>query len=333
MVVAHNKKYFTSHESGEIIRHYLSGESTTKIAARFNVNFKVILRILRENNIPIKKQKINLSVSKINKIINLYNSGLSGKEISKKFSINSSKIKKIIKSNVSKVRSASQYAKKFSQQEIDSLIQDYKNNSSYQQLSVKYNCSVMLVKKEIKNYLYSTDNVFCRECRETKNKINFFDRRQFNTCNQCRDNNSIAKKHLRNKNRSIKRSNNPCELIRHNISSSIRNYLIKSSINSNNKKFSSLPYSKQELKSHLESQFEFWMNWDNYGRYDSKTWRDEDSSTWTWQIDHIIPASTFSYRSTDDDSFQQCWSLTNLRPLSSKQNYFDGVRRSRHKKP
>jgi transposase len=333
MVVAHNKKYFTSHESGEIIRYYLSGESTTKIAARFNVNFKVILRILRENKIPIKKQKINLSPSKINKIINLYNSGLSGKEISKIIKINSSKIKKMIRSNVLEVRTASQYTKKFSEQEVNNLISDYKNNFSYQQLSAKYDCSIMLVKKEIRYCLYSTDNIFCRGCKEIKDKINFFDKKQFNTCNQCRNDNSFAKKQLRNKNRSIKRSNSPCELIRHNISSSIRNYLIKSANYSNNKKFSSLPYSKQELKSHLEAQFESWMNWDNYGRYDSKTWRDEDPATWTWQIDHIIPASMFKYSSINDESFKQCWELSNLRPLNSKQNYLDGVRRSRHKKP
>ena len=82
---------------------------------------------------------------------------------------------------------------------------------------------------------------------------------------------------------------------------------------------------------HLQSQFESWMNWDNYGKYNPKQWNDDDSSTWTWQIDHIIPASTFTYSSTQDEGFHTCWSLSNLRPLSSKQNYLDGVRRTRHK--
>ncbi len=85
-----------------------------------------------------------------------------------------------------------------------------------------------------------------------------------------------------------------------------------------------LPYTIQDLKIHLEKQFESWMNWSNWGRYNSKTWNDNDQSTWTWQIDHIIPHSTFKYTSMDDDSFKRCWTLENLRPLSSKQNNLKG---------
>jgi len=64
--------------------------------------------------------------------------------------------------------------------------------------------------------------------------------------------------------------------------------------------------------------------------YNANTWDDSDSSTWTWQIDHIIPQSTFAYSSMEDEAFKKCWSLDNLRPLSAKQNYLDGVRRVRH---
>jgi hypothetical protein len=83
----------------------------------------------------------------------------------------------------------------------------------------------------------------------------------------------------------------------------------------------------EELKSHLESQFESWMSWSNYGRYDSKTWDDNDPSTWTWQIDHIIPHSTFHYNSMDCQEFIDCWALKNLRPYSSKQNNLDRDRK------
>ncbi len=91
-----------------------------------------------------------------------------------------------------------------------------------------------------------------------------------------------------------------------------------------------LPYSFDELKAHLELQFEPWMNWNNHGIYDPKNWNDSDSSTWTWQIDHIIPQSKLPYTSMEDNNFQICWSLNNLRPLSSKQNHIDGVTRGRH---
>jgi hypothetical protein len=91
-----------------------------------------------------------------------------------------------------------------------------------------------------------------------------------------------------------------------------------------------LPYSFQELKEHLEKQFESWMNWENYGLYDAKSWNDNDNGTWTWNIDHIIPQSTFSYSSMEEDDFKKCWELQNLRPLASKNNFLDGVKRRRH---
>lgn len=91
-----------------------------------------------------------------------------------------------------------------------------------------------------------------------------------------------------------------------------------------------LPYTMQELKQHLENKFEPWMNWDNHGRYHSKTWKDDDSSTWTWQIDHIIPASLLPYSSMEEENFKKCWALDNLRPYNAKQNCLDGVNRIRH---
>jgi mannose/fructose/N-acetylgalactosamine-specific phosphotransferase system component IIB len=94
-----------------------------------------------------------------------------------------------------------------------------------------------------------------------------------------------------------------------------------------------LPYNIEELKNHLESQFESWMNWNNSGRYLISKWDDNDQSTWTWQIDHIIPHSTFKYTSMEDQSFQECWALGNLRPYSAKQNVIDGTSRIRHQIP
>lgn len=121
--------------------------------------------------------------------------------------------------------------------------------------------------------------------------------------------------------------------LRINVSNSIRSGLIRS--DGSKQGFSILqylPYAMEELKTHLELQFEPWMTWDNRGVYDPKTWNDNDSSTWTWQIDHIIPASTFMYKSMDCEEFLTCWSLSNLRPYSAKQNILDGVNRIRHNK-
>jgi hypothetical protein len=92
-----------------------------------------------------------------------------------------------------------------------------------------------------------------------------------------------------------------------------------------------LSYTIQELKGHLEKQFEPWMMWSNYGIYRESSWIENDQSTWTWQIDHIIPQSDLPFSSMEEENFQKCWSLSNLRPLSAKQNIMDGSNRIRHK--
>lgn len=111
-------------------------------------------------------------------------------------------------------------------------------------------------------------------------------------------------------------------------SSRISTYLKNQGHSKNNKSILKyLPFSMQELREHLEKQFEPWMNWQNYGVYRIDTWDNNDSSTWFWNIDHIIPHSTFKYTSMEDQSFKDCWSLSNLRPLSAKQNLIDGNRK------
>lgn len=67
-----------------------------------------------------------------------------------------------------------------------------------------------------------------------------------------------------------------------------------------------VPYTLQELKEHLEKQFDENMNWDNYGSY--------------WEIDHIIPQNTFNIETENDIDFKICWSLANLRPLEKSLN-------------
>jgi hypothetical protein len=93
-----------------------------------------------------------------------------------------------------------------------------------------------------------------------------------------------------------------------------------------------LPYTIKELKTHLEQQFEPWMTWENWGVYRKELWNDDDSGTWVWHIDHIKPSSEFIYQSMQDEQFKTCWALSNLRPLSAKQNISEGALRIRHAK-
>lgn len=128
-----------------------------------------------------------------------------------------------------------------------------------------------------------------------------------------------------------KYATDPAYRLRRILSMSIRKSL-KSKNNSKNRisYLKYVSYSLQELKEHIEKQFETWMTWNNHGSFNAKMWDDNDSSTWTWQVDHIIPHSTFNYTSMEDRSFKDCWALSNLRPLSAKQNIIDGSTRVRH---
>lgn len=99
--------------------------------------------------------------------------------------------------------------------------------------------------------------------------------------------------------------------VMHAIIASIRNYEFKNeqTIALNKAIFAYLPYTANQLKIHIESLWEAWMTWDNYGRFNSEHQ--------TWQIDHIIPQSKLTFSNFEDENFQKLWALSNLRPLET----------------
>jgi len=141
------------------------------------------------------------------------------------------------------------------------------------------------------------------------------------------------KTELQNKKRTykkIRRQNDPSFKLRGVVSNSIFQALKYIGSSKGGKSiFQFLPYTMEELRDHLEKQFESWMTWDNWGAYDRNVWNDKDTSTWTWHIDHIIPQSKLLYSSMTDENFQKCWALENLRPYSAKQNVIDGIRKNK----
>ena len=137
----------------------------------------------------------------------------------------------------------------------------------------------------------------------------------------------------RNDLRKIQRAKDPLFKLMHSISIIIARMLRSKKSNKNGKARSQyLSFNAQELYNNINSKFEYWMNWNNYGEYNPLIWEDDDPSTWTWQLDHIIPRSELSYSSVDDENFKKCWALENLRPYSSKLNIIEGAQRTRHKK-
>jgi hypothetical protein len=67
--------------------------------------------------------------------------------------------------------------------------------------------------------------------------------------------------------------------------------------------------SVEELKQHLESQFQPGMSWNNWNHNG-------------WHIDHIKPLSSFDLE--DRKQFLEACHYTNLQPLWSKENWYKG---------
>lgn len=72
---------------------------------------------------------------------------------------------------------------------------------------------------------------------------------------------------------------------------------------------------RENLMTHLESQFKEGMNWDNYGLW-------KNGEPMTWHIDHIIPCATFDFTKEEDQ--RKCFHYTNLQPLWANENLSKG---------
>ena len=107
---------------------------------------------------------------------------------------------------------------------------------------------------------------------------------------------------------------------------------IKQELSKGNKKYEPMPtpvlwdeiekvlgYTKDDYLNHLQSQFEPWMEWSCWGR----TRRNKDGKC--WEVDHIIPRSTYQYTDIDTPEFKEIWNLKNLRPLARRDNLAKGI--------
>jgi hypothetical protein len=216
---------------------------------------------------------------------------------------------------------ASQYNKKHREVNLDKIKEkDRQKSKKYYQ---KHKQKILDIEKQkyIKN----------KEIKCIKNKQYYLKNKNkiINQNQQYYVNNKQKVKNYHNNYYKQKRKNNFNFRLKTCISASI-NFYLKNGGKNKKKILEHLDYSIDQLKNYLENLFEPWMNWNNYGKYDPKTWDDSDQATWNWQIDHIVPHSTFNYSSMEDEQFKQCWSLNNLRPYSAKDNFMDGVRRVRH---
>lgn len=91
--------------------------------------------------------------------------------------------------------------------------------------------------------------------------------------------------------------------------SSIKNAFLSKGIKKRSKTIEMIGCSLFELRNHLESKFENWMNWNNQGLYNG-------DFNYGWDIDHIIPLSS----AKTEEELIKLAHYTNLQPLCSKIN-------------
>ena len=124
----------------------------------------------------------------------------------------------------------------------------------------------------------------------------------------------IKKKEYRSSNKEIlheKRMSNFILRLNERIGSSIRQSLKRNGFKKKSRTFEIVGCSPSELKSYLESKFEQWMSWDNWGKYNGEV-------NYGWDIDHIIPISS----AKTEEEIIRLNHYTNLQPLCSYVNRY-----------
>lgn len=146
----------------------------------------------------------------------------------------------------------------------------------------------------------------CRECeRKYKNSWNNKNKDKVNSYHRKYEKDNRSKI---TENRRIRRNNDVKTKIRSNCMVRIDGALVhKERLNT----YSELIGCDWDfLVEYIESKFEVWMSWENYGR-----WHPEEKR---WQIDHILPCSSF--RLNEESEQLACFNFKNLRPLCATEN-------------
>ena len=305
------KKYIPTPETLELIRELFSQNiPACEIAKRIDITSNLMTKICNEYNIvnhrSITKKINNLEIVKA--VIELFEQKTPMRKIAEKLDVNVKTIKAIYKDNnlVTKLKGGQKYIplpeekickiNKFGGCGVIKPLSEFslrlthrKSGNSYVKAYVhRKDCEKIIANKKSKEHYAANVDYYYKRNQNNKeiNRIS-------------------AKK---------RNEKDPSRKLRHRISSAIGKRLKKENGSKGGKSVMDyLPYTIDELRAHLESLFEPWMNWSNHGSYKLGEER-------KWHIDHIIPQSKLRYDSMEDPNFQKAWALENLRPLDAIEN-------------
>jgi len=103
--------------------------------------------------------------------------------------------------------------------------------------------------------------------------------------------------------------NDPLYMVKRSVRNLIKCSLYQRKFTKNSRTFEILGCSYQEFMEHIESQFEDWMNWDNYGLYNGE-------ERCGWEYDHIVPISSAQC----EEDIIRLNHYSNIQPLCSYVN-------------
>ena len=152
--------------------------------------------------------------------------------------------------------------------------------------------------RECENEKYNSKEKASKYYQQNKEEIK-------NRVKQYRQNN----KDLRNKNERLKKKNDNLYRVKCRLRTAVCQsfqYVGKKK-NTKTEKILGLAYA--DFKKYIESQFEDWMNWENYGKYNG-------DFNYGWDLDHIIPLSS----AKTEQEIIKLNHYTNIQPLCSKVN-------------
>jgi len=196
------------------------------------------------------------------------------------------------------------------------------NKEKLQEYNEKYREENFEKLKEYKNNYYEKNKVEILE----KNKLYYTDNRDKILIKQ----GEYYKNYREENKESIKKSNKEWKLknkeyhneyiknrcindslfnLTHKIRSLVRLSFTNKGIKKNSKTSQILGCSFEDFKLYLENNFEHWMNWNNYGKYNGEL-------NYGWDIDHKIPLST----ATNEEEVVKLNHFSNLQPLCSYLN-------------
>jgi hypothetical protein len=151
----------------------------------------------------------------------------------------------------------------------------------------------------------------CSKCKVEKS-LDYFVKdknRKYGVGSNCKDCQHQTLKEYYQKNkininnkRKLRLKNNHLHRLKSNIRNLIRNSVISTGYSKKTKTFVYLDCSFEEFRIHLEKQFKYGMNWENYGK---------------WHLDHIYPVSLAEseeeiIKLNHYTNFQPLWALDNI---------------------